>query len=160
VAAGELLNMETVTLQSSKSKGLYMFVLCSLFVVIGVWMIKSGQMLGWFPAIFFGICDLVSIVTMLPNASYLRLHRDGFTQVIMFRSSTFLWQDIREFSVGRVGLNKMVMLDFAPSWHESSKLKTVARSMSGHEGALPDTYGLSAEELVALLQEWKNRSRS
>jgi hypothetical protein len=97
---------------------------------------------------------------MLPNASYLKLHKEGFTQVTMFRSSTFRWEDIREFSIGSIGLNKMVMLDFVPSWHESSKLKAVARSMSGHDGALPDTYGLSAEELVALLQEWKNKSKN
>jgi hypothetical protein len=152
--------METMTLQSSKTKGLYMLLLCSLFVVIGVWMIRSGQMFGWLSVIFFGSGVLVSIITMLPNASYLKLHREGFTQVTMFRSSTFRWEDVREFSVGRIALNKMVMLDFVPSWHESSKLKTVARSMSGHDGALPDTYGLSAEELVALLQEWKNKNRS
>jgi hypothetical protein len=32
--------------------------------------------------------------------------------------------------------------------------------MSGHDGALPDTYGLSAEELVVLLQEWKNKNKN
>lgn len=137
-----------------------MLLLCSLLVTTGIWMIENGQKLGWLPAIFFGLGILVSIITMLPNASYLKLHRNGFTQVTMFRSSTFRWEDVREFSVGSVGLNKMVMLDFVPSWHESSKLKDVAHSMSGHDGALPDTYGLSAEKLVALLQEWKNKSRS
>jgi hypothetical protein len=161
VAAGKLLNVEIMTLRSSKTKGLLMLCGSLLFVAAGIWMIRRGEMFGWASVIFFGLCALISMVTMLPNASYLRLNREGFTQVILFRTSTVRWQDVSEFSVGRVGLNKMVMIDFSPNWHESSfKLKNVARSMSGHDGALSDTYGLSAEELVTLLKEWKNKSQS
>jgi hypothetical protein len=152
--------MEPITLRPSKTKGLLLLCGSLIFVAGGVGMIKSGEMFGWASVIFFGLCALVFSIKMLPNASYLKLHHEGFTQVTMFRSSTFRWQDVSEFSVDRIGGNKTVMLDFVLSWHTSSKLKKVARLMSGHDGALPDTYGLRAEELVALLKEWKNKSQN
>jgi hypothetical protein len=152
--------MDSIILRPKKSKELRLLFMSVVFVAAGIWMVKRGEALGWLPISFLGLCSLVFLVTVLPNASYLELHREGFTQVTMFKSATFRWQDVSEFSVGRVGLNKMVMLDFVPAWRNSSKLKMVAKSMSGHDGALPDTYGLSAEELVALLNEWKSKSRT
>ena len=125
------------------------------FVLIGVWMVRSHEMLGWLGIVFFGLCLLVSLVCMLPNASYLRLTPDGFTMCSLFRAHTTRWEDVTGFGVGRVFTNKMVMFNYVQSYQRSPKLRSLNTGLTGFEAAIPDTYGLTHEELAALLNRYK-----
>jgi hypothetical protein len=51
----------------------------------------------------------------------------------------------------------MVMITFVPSYGRGRKARAVANALTGGEGGLPDTYGRSAKELAALLNEWRAR---
>jgi hypothetical protein len=50
----------------------------------------------------------------------------------------------------------MVVYDDAAG--RSSTLGAINASMIGRSSGLPDTYGLSHEELAALLNEWRRRA--
>lgn len=133
--------------------------LCSLaFVLIGIWMVRSGEIMGWMGIVFFGLCLSVSLICMLPKASYLLLTPDGFTMCSLFRSHTIRWEDVTGFGVGKVFTNKMVMFNFVDSYQRSPRLRSFNTELVGFEAAIPDSYGLKHEDLADLLNRYKASS--
>lgn len=128
-----------------------------LFTLGGAMMVKSAHPLGWAVASLFGICTLVGITMLLPASSYLRITTRGFTVCSLFRAHTFQWSDVSEFGVSKVGPNKMVMFNFAASYTKTSSVRSFNASIFGYEGGLPDSYGLSHEELANLLNGYLQR---
>jgi hypothetical protein len=57
---------------------------CSIFVVIGIAMIISGETPGYLVAGFFGLCSVVAIVRLFPGSSYLCLDSEGFISCSLF----------------------------------------------------------------------------
>jgi hypothetical protein len=51
----------------------------------------------------------------------------------------------------------MVMFNFAASYTKTSSLRSFNASVFGYEGGLPDSYGLSHEELANLLNAYLQR---
>lgn len=51
----------------------------------------------------------------------------------------------------------MVMLDYQDEHIEYRIGKKFAKTLSGSEGALPNTYGMPAETLAQLMNEWKSK---
>lgn len=147
----------TVVLRPSRGKLLAQVLLGLVFAVVGVWMGRSGKSAGWFVAGVFGIGSLGLSVQLFPNASYLALSAEGFVMCSMFRPWKFAWTDVGAFAVGHLGNRKVVMFNFSDSYRKLAAGRAVARIISGAEGALPDTYGMGAEELARLLNEWRLR---
>ena len=58
-------------------------------------------------------------------------------------------------SLASIGSNKMVLMAFAPTYQHAQIGRTVAKALTGTEGALPDTYGFTAEALAERLNCWK-----
>jgi hypothetical protein len=142
-----------VTLRSSRKKMLWMLLGSLLFVAAGFWMLSDGRVTAYLTIAFFGLCALVFGISLLPNSSYLRLAREGFTVCSMFRSRFIEWRHVGEFGVTRIGLKKMVGWD--PS-HSTSKLGRANKAMCGYASALPDTYGMKAEDLADLLNHLRD----
>ncbi len=136
---------------------LYLFVSLS-FVAIGV-LIFNGRFMDWLGIIFFGFCSIVFALQLLPNASYLRLTPEGFTMCSLFRSHSYSWTEIENFAVGHASRMKTVVFNH-PSFHtKQATLKKANKKFFGFEACLPDTYGMSAEELADLLNRWRRRFR-
>ena len=146
---------QPLILRPSKVKTSGLLVGCLIFVLGGAWIVPNDHMTGWLSIIFFGLCALVFAVQLLPNSSYLRLTSEGFTICSLFRAHSFKWSDVRSFSVGRVGLNKMVMFDFSEHYQDSSRLRKINVGIARHEGGLPDSYGMPHEDLVNLLNQYR-----
>ena len=130
------------------------------FTVGGAWMIRSGDRMGWLCLAFFGLGVLVSILCVLPNASYLELDRDGFTVCAMFRAGTYAWSDVTEFGVGCVFTTKMVMFNFEPTHTRTAgAVRALNAGLTGYEAGIPDTYGLKHEELAELMNKYRRAAR-
>ncbi|MFC4729679.1 hypothetical protein [Coralloluteibacterium thermophilus] len=128
------------------------FLLCVGFVAVGAWMIGSGEATGWLVAVVFGIGALAALVVLLPNGAYLELDADGFVLCSLFRRRRVYWAEVEGFGLARIPFGTMVGWDYRPGYGAGRRRRAVASSLSGFQAALPDTYGLPAEELAALLE--------
>jgi len=134
---------------------LLLLLACCLFVAGGVWMIQEGQLMGWLVAAFFGLGLIVIPLQLVPSFSFLKVSSSGIEIRSLWRCHEYKWSDISHFYTGCVGKNKMVLIAFAPSYQQAQTARKVARALSGAEGALPDTYGFTAEALAEYLNAWK-----
>jgi len=149
---------DTLLLRPSRIKHLVMLAVSVAFTAGGATMIRDSRSMGWFVVIFFGLCTVIFITILLPNSAYLRLTHDGLETRSLFRSSKLQWSDVAAFRAGRIGLNAMVLIEYAPSYRRARTGRAVATALTGAGGALPDTYGRSAKALASLLNEWRARA--
>jgi len=49
----------------------------------------------------------------------------------------------------------MVVFNYSDHYDRVKMMRGFARKIAGYEGALPDTYGMSADQLADLLNNWK-----
>jgi hypothetical protein len=149
--------IETVLRPSRQKLGGYALV-SLLFVVVGFLARGDGGWLAWSSIAFFGLCFVVLVVNLAPGSAHLRLDSHGFEVRSLFRSHSYRWEDVKEFGVGHVGLRRMVMFNFAAEFRQQGRGRGVAAFLTGWEGALPDTYGVSAEALAEMLNERKRKA--
>ena len=142
-----------ITLRSSRKKMLVRLIASLAIVAAGFWLLPEEPSTGYSGIVFGGICAVVFCIQLLPNSSYLRLTPEGFTTCTLFRCHTVPWRHVRTFGVGRIWLKKVV------GWDPAVELSGVVRAtkfIAGYASALPDTYGLTAEELVTLLNRLRD----
>jgi len=139
-----------------------LLTVCLAFVACAIFLIHKGEKFGWVCAGFFGLGIPVFLVQLLPNASFLTVTEEGIEFCSLFRRHKIRWSDISEFGVTTVrqqGLpvNKMVGFNYSPTYQRAAKARSVAKALAGFEGALPDTYGMRAENLAQLLTEYHRK---
>ena len=128
------------------------FLLCVVFVAGGIWMVRDDEKIGWLPAGFFALGIPVFLLQLFfPKTCFLTVSEEGIEFCALFRSHKLRWSDISEFGVYRIRGTRMVGFNYSPQYQRSSKARAVSKALTGCEGALPDTYGFSAEELAQLL---------
>jgi hypothetical protein len=113
---------------------------------------------GYVGVAFFGLGLVVFVIKLLPNSSYLRVTREGFTICNLFRCYNVEWNDTSEFGIADLGVKKMVAWNSPSAAERLPNLFKASQAISGYGCALPETYGLSAEKLCALLNEVRNQS--
>ncbi len=115
--------------------------------------------LGWMTVIFFGAGAAVGIVALLPGASGLTLNRDGFVIVNLYRHRAARWQDVSAFAVAEVNalFRTQKLVGYDDRTAKGARLAALNVSLSGYNSALPDTYGLSCEDLARLMSLWRER---
>ena len=147
-----------VTLHPSRTKWLLVFAGGALFATGGGLMVADGKGTGWFVLIFFVLVALVGAAALLPGAGGLTLDREGFAVTNLFRSYRARWQDTTGFTAVRIppAHQKMVMYDDAKQSGRSLAQLNVA--IAGRGAGLPDTYGLSADDLAHLMAQWRERA--
>ncbi|MBK9193597.1 MAG: hypothetical protein IPO17_01140 [Flavobacteriales bacterium] len=146
-----------VTLRPSLMKATWLFLVCSLFVACGIWMVSEGNTIGYFCAGFFALGLPIFALQFHPKSAYLHLAEEGFTYCSLFRAYTVRWEHVREFAVITVGRNRMVAWDFTPNHPMTGRISAISKSIAGHEAALPDTYGMKPQELVELMESLRQR---
>ena len=149
--------MEPRKLTPSKGKFILFFLGAMVFVIGGL-LYARDDIKGWFGIIFFGVCAVVFALQIVPGANWLYLDNDGFTVRNLYRTHQYLWKDIRELGIVNINLNKMVSFNFVSDFDRSKLGRRVSRSLSGFEGALSNTYGLKAEELIKLMEKYRHNN--
>jgi len=56
---------QTVILRPSRLKWIGVFLICAVFTVIGVLMIRDGAMKGWLPTLIFGAGLVISFLPLI-----------------------------------------------------------------------------------------------
>ena len=120
-------------------------------------MIRDGHKAGWFPASFFALGIPVALIQLLPKSSFLTVDEDGIEFCTLFRKCRLKWNDISEFGIysrESIGIGKTVGFNYSPSYERLPTMRLLNKTLIGFEAALPDTYGLRAEELASLLSDF------
>jgi hypothetical protein len=86
------------------------------------------------------------------------LRPETFTVSSLYRANSYRWKDVGWFRAGYLGPKEFVLFDMAKDYPVAAKARRATRMLTGGEGALPDTYGKSAEELATLMNEWRERA--
>ena len=148
-------------LRASRGRAWLLMPVSAAFTATGVWMIRAHQVSGWLVAGFFGLCSLAGLAgVLLPQIVSLRLTSEGFTIRSLVRSSFIDWADVVEFGVTSVGMNRMVGFNFAPGYRRGAAIRGLSRTIAGFEGALPNTYGMKAVRLAALMSAYRAHALS
>lgn len=152
-----------VTLYPSRAKIVWLLLIGLLFVLAGIWMVHEGQWFGYVCAGFFGLGLPILALQLHPKAAYLRLTSEGFTFCTSFRAYTIRWTDVQKFAVNLLPLpamTQMVAWNFSPHYpryQASARARAISKSMSGYDGALPNTYGMKAQELAELMERLRQK---
>jgi hypothetical protein len=147
-----------VTLYPSRRKWALVLAGCGLFAAGGIWMIAGNAPWGWFVLIVFLIGAIVAAVALLPWAGALTLDGNGFVMTSLFRTQRIQWQDAEGFEAQVIppALIKFVVFDqISATGRAISKFNA---TIAGRNGALPDTYGFSADDLASLMRQWRARA--
>ena len=144
-----------ITLRPSRSGIGFFIVLSLIFIAISWYSVRVGATVGYLGMFFFGLGLIVVVIKLLPNSSYLRLTREGFTVCSLFRCHNVSWNDTSEFGVVDLGVKKMVGWNSQTAAGKQPTLFKTSQTISGYGCALPETYGLGAEELCALVNSMR-----
>jgi hypothetical protein len=146
-----------VTLHPSLRKWGLIFAGCAVFAIAGQAMIRDGALTGWFVLIFFGLGTLLAALAMLPGAAALTLDATGFEVTSFYRRSRTRWQDATDFIATRIPPARLRFVLFNDAAHAGT-LSRINAAMIGRNGAIPDTYGLRADDLAQLMAQWRDRA--
>lgn len=151
---------ETLKLGPSRIKWVFVTAIALAFVAIGVFMGDGmDAWTRWGVTGFFGLCALIGAPQIVGIGSDLRLDRQGFTCRSLFRSWRREWKDCSPFEAVHVGMRGMVGFSTEQDERERPRLSAVSRGLTGGpSGALPDSYGLSVDELADLMNRFRARA--
>ena len=95
---------------------------------------------------------------LLPGAGALTLDQEGFQTTSLFRRYHSRWHDTAGLEVVSVppSFQKMVVYDDAKATGKA--MAKLSAALAGHNAGLPDTYGLSADDLARLMNQWRARA--
>ena len=147
---------DTQRLVPSRFRAASLLVGSIMFVATGIGMRAEHAVGAWFVIAFFGLCALVGVVLLLPGSSWLELRADGFEIRSLFRTSFVRWRDIDRLTVAPIGTRESVCWHFAPDYPGQRAGRQLSAALTGVEGALPDTYGLSAHALAERMNAYRD----
>lgn len=145
------------TFVASPEKWLRLTVIGVIFTVIGVGsVIRQAGPLAIFATAFCAIGTMLSVCTLLPGASLLRLDADGFEVTkFFFLKRRYNWAKVSDF--GLWTMSKTTLVVFKAYSRDRGVLETMNAALAGgSNGYLPDTYGMSAAELAQTMTSWLN----
>jgi hypothetical protein len=149
----------TRTLRPRPWKWLGILLGCLAFCVIAVLMLQEGRAMGWFCLAVFGLGAVIAVVALLPRANYLLLDEDGFTFCSLFRAHRVRWEEVEGFGVVRVASNRMVGWLYCQGQQPQGRGVRMSLALAGCHAALPENYGLRAEELAQLLEQLRQEAQ-
>jgi len=150
---------DRMELKPNRLSWFFMFLISAGFVGIAIWLgPEEDPTLFWFGGGFFLICALVSTPLMLGVGSRLILERESFTCRTLFRSFTRKWSECSEFHPIHVGTRRFVGFTAQRDEAAHPNLAAANRALLGAAGALPETFGISAEELADLMNRFRVRA--
>jgi len=144
-------------LYPSRKKWLLLLLLSAMFTAAGVDMVLRNAPSGWLVLIFFGAGLVMSATMLLPGAGGLVLDGDGFQVTSLFRRHRSRWQDVTRFEPISVPYARQRMVGFDDTT-AGRTITAINTALTGHNAALPDTYGFSVDELAELMRRWRERA--
>lgn len=112
-------------------------------------------------------CLAVSVpffLFLLIKGGGLRLEAQGFRLAQAWRNTFTRWADTSEFEIGSTAIlisyrgDGTAVVTYDDAHAKGGSLASINTSIVGKNSALPDTYGMSAEDLKTLMNGWRERA--
>ena len=145
-----------LVLRSSRRTWVLVLAGCAAFVVVGA-AVGRDEVAGLLAIAFFGVCGIVALAMVLFPSS-LAIDGEGMTLRHLWRRQRFEFRDcgpFRAWQNPRAGAGQLVVFDWSGA---QGPLADLSEELAGANGALPDTFGMSAGDLADLLNERRARS--
>ncbi len=154
---------KTVLLKPDTRKWLLILLFAAAGVVVAQLSgsdMKGGVFGYWFVLVFGSVGSLIAAIQLIPGSSSLKLDRAGITITKVFRKRFVPWCECSEFKVWAVddpyywlfrSRSEFVLF----SSGRSDRNAEANKKLFGEDDSLPDTYGMSAQALCDLLNEWR-----
>jgi hypothetical protein len=148
-----------MTLHPSRLRAILYLLFAMLLAALGLWI--EHPVGAAFFLTFSAVGLLVSGMQLVPSLAYLQLTQEGFSYRWGWNHGSVGWSEVDRFDVRE-----------APGWYSRSKFvewiyvrryeklpSTTGRrySFGGGSGVLPDAYGMKAEELSDLMNDFRKR---
>src|SRR4051794_39421646 len=153
----------TLVLRPSRS-GIYASAFAALFFgAIGIGMLVSGRTIGLIPLAIAGVGLFAFAAGVLPGRAFLRLDPRGFYVKAPTKSWGATWHEVERFRIEKrpVGRNRATTDVVRAEYRDGYEAQRTPASKLGQAFGVDERYvmpgygGLSAAELVALLEEWR-----
>lgn len=143
-------------LRASRRKWLLVGLGCAVFTAIGVVLqINEPSIMALLTIGFFGLGVLVAGAVLLPGSAALTLDTAGFEVIHFFRPRRTRWQDAEGFQAVSIPPSGIKRVAYDDKTIAAGGMAAASAAITGRNAALPDNYGLGAEELAALMQRWR-----
>jgi hypothetical protein len=119
----------------------------------------SGPLFAGIGIVGFGGGAIAFSLLLLPNGAYLKLDSGGFTACSLFRTHRYRWLDVERFEARRIGWRELVGFNLSKEHRSRQSAPRLSWRVVGFDGGVP-AYGMSAQELAALMNEWRQRYAS
>ncbi len=146
-----------LTLRPSRLRYLLFITFFAGFVAGGALMVRAGNPKGWAAILLFGVLMVVCCMLLLPGSTYLKLDPTGFTICSLFRVHSIRWYEVDSFEAANGPKINFVVINFSTFGQGQQFARKLAVALGRHDVLLPDTYGLSAEDLAAVMNDWRER---
>jgi hypothetical protein len=133
-----------------------------LFLGVGIWAKSVGEWWAIGLIVLSVFSFLVVLYSLLPGKAFkLIVDSSGLEMKSPFKSMKLAWRDVDGFYVGSIqsGLTrtKLVAIKYADSYDKQRTGRKVSASFTGLEGALPNHFKKSPEELCEILNSYKQK---
>lgn len=152
---GEEMNYNSeIVLRSGRSKYFRSLLSSLAFTAFGIKLaMQSHSAIGWVIAIVFGFAALASLIPILPNQSYLKLDKYGFTIRSMFQTNKIRWNEVENFEAQKRYSKRSVVYSFL----KKKRNYVNVENLVGKQEMLPDIYGMEAHALAELMEDFRIR---
>jgi hypothetical protein len=152
---------DEIIFTGNRKKAILLAFASALFVFV-IYLTGEGTILSFLGIAFFGVGFLVCLYTLIPGTVQLKVNRSGIEMKTLFKPMKLSWSDVDEFYIGymRTALSKtkMIGIRYSESYKKMQIGRKISASLTGVEGALPDHFNRSAEEICEILNRYKRES--
>ena len=130
------------------------------FVAIGaVLLVQDGSNAkAWFCVLFFALCAVVFATNLLPGSASLTLDTDGFRVKQFYFVRTSRWKNVTNIDAGYAPPARAKFVQYNDTQWSGWRLARWETAKMGYNAMLPDTYGMAADDLAALMVQWRERA--
>jgi len=157
------------TLYPSRAKFVFLLLVCLLFTLGGIQAASAGEQWGHLAYLICGLSSAACVLIMRKQTNYLKLGDNEFEIATLARKRRIKWEDVDSFGLvslymRNLGYWTLIGWDYkkgvsAPPLAILGST-TQSKRVVGKEDTLPDTYGMKAKDLLSLMNEYLDASRT
>jgi hypothetical protein len=152
---------EPLILHPSRTKWILFLAGSVTFVAVEVWLLatqRDNSAITWFGVFGFAAASIVFATNLIPGSSSLTLDMDGFKIKQFYKVRRTPWQNVTNIHAGNIPPSILKTVRYNDSGLSVRKLARLGTAALGYNAILPDTYGMTADELAVLMTKWRERS--